>query len=79
MTDEGVKKINLYPFQKDLLKSMQDNRYSIILASRQVGKCFFPISKLQIKNLQGFDNYSFFKVVFCFYFYGSCVCGSFNS
>lgn len=38
MTDEGVDKIKLRPYQKKVLKAFQNNRYCIYLASRQVGK-----------------------------------------
>ena len=35
--DEGKVKIELYKFQKQLLKSFKSNRFNIVLASRQVG------------------------------------------
>jgi len=38
MTDEGVRKIKLRDYQQDMLKDFQDNRYVIMLASRQIGK-----------------------------------------
>ncbi len=38
MTDDGIVKIDLYPFQRNILKTFQDNRYTCLLASRQVGK-----------------------------------------
>jgi hypothetical protein len=51
MTDNGVQKINLRPYQKKVLRAMQDNRMLIYLASRQVGKCFFFTSKIRIKHV----------------------------
>jgi hypothetical protein len=36
--DEGRKKIKLYPAQKRALRKMRDNRFFILLASRQIGK-----------------------------------------
>ena len=36
--DDGRQKIKLYKFQKRILKSLMDNRFNIILASRQIGK-----------------------------------------
>lgn len=39
MTDQGIKKITLRPYQEKVLKSFQDNRFSVFLASRQIGKC----------------------------------------
>lgn len=36
--DEGKIKINLRPFQKRILRSLRDNRFVVLLASRQIGK-----------------------------------------
>ena len=38
MTDEGVRQIKLRPYQEDMLKNFQDNRFNVMLASRQIGK-----------------------------------------
>jgi hypothetical protein len=38
MTDEGVQKVKLRDYQKDLLYSFQNERFNIVLASRQMGK-----------------------------------------
>jgi hypothetical protein len=38
MTDEGYMKIQLRPYQETVLKSYQDNRWSIFVAPRQIGK-----------------------------------------
>ena len=38
MTDEGIRRIILRDYQKDMLKCFQENRFSIMLASRQIGK-----------------------------------------
>jgi len=38
MTDEGVQQITLRPYQEDMLEDFQDNRFVIMLASRQIGK-----------------------------------------
>jgi len=38
MTDEGIRKIALRGYQKDMLKNFQDNRFNVLLASRQIGK-----------------------------------------
>lgn len=58
--DEGKVKIELYKFQKQLLKSFKGNRFNIVLASRQVGKstcitiyalwlvCFFEDKRITI-------------------------------
>ena len=36
--DAGREKIKLYPAQKKALRCMRDNRFYILLASRQIGK-----------------------------------------
>jgi hypothetical protein len=38
MTDEGIRRITLRDYQKDMLKGFQENRFSVMLASRQIGK-----------------------------------------
>jgi hypothetical protein len=38
MTDDGISKIKLRPYQRDMLRAFQDNRYCVLLASRQIGK-----------------------------------------
>jgi len=36
--DEGKQPIKLYPYQKRILKALVDNRFNVVLASRQIGK-----------------------------------------
>lgn len=38
MTDEGIRRITLRDYQKDMLKGFQENRFTVMLASRQIGK-----------------------------------------
>lgn len=38
MTDEGIRRIQLRDYQKDMLKSFQENRFTVMMASRQCGK-----------------------------------------
>jgi hypothetical protein len=38
MTDEGIRRITLRDYQKDMLKAFQENRFNVMLASRQIGK-----------------------------------------
>ena len=38
MTDEGIRQISLRPYQEDMLAAFQDNRFVVMLASRQIGK-----------------------------------------
>ena len=37
--DKGLIPIQLYPYQKKLIKAFHENRFSIVLACRQSGKC----------------------------------------
>jgi len=36
--DDGKQPIKLYPYQKRILKALVENRFNVVLASRQVGK-----------------------------------------
>jgi len=38
MTDNGIQQVKLREYQKDLLRDFQNNRFNIVLASRQMGK-----------------------------------------
>ena len=38
MTDDGIQKVKLREYQKEMLRNFQDNRFNIVLASRQMGK-----------------------------------------
>ena len=46
----GLEIIKLYKKQKDLLHFLIDNDRSIVLASRQTGKCVFSSTKVNIRN-----------------------------
>lgn len=59
-TEDGKKKINLYKYQKNLLKAFKNNRFNVVLSSRQSGKtttvtiyalwivCFQPDKRITI-------------------------------
>lgn len=36
---KGAQPFHLYPFQYDIVKAFHDNRFSIALTARQMGKC----------------------------------------
>ena len=38
MTDEGIRKVKLREYQKEMLRNFQHNRFNVVLASRQMGK-----------------------------------------
>lgn len=50
MTDEGIRRIKLRPYQERVLRSFQKNRYNVFLASRQIGKCFNDQTIIKIKR-----------------------------
>jgi hypothetical protein len=39
MQEHGIDNVKLYPYQEEMLKMYQDNRYNCVLGSRQIGKC----------------------------------------
>lgn len=48
--DEGLKKIVLYPYQREILPSLQRERFHILLQSRQSGKCVDYTTHIIIRN-----------------------------
>ena len=48
--DRGFVKLKLYPFQKQTVQDIQDNRFIVLKAGRQVGKCFFINTIVKIRN-----------------------------
>lgn len=39
MTDDGLQTIELRPYQEEMLRQFQKERFNVCLASRQIGKC----------------------------------------
>ena len=50
MTDEGICQIELRDYQEDMLRHFVANRFSIVLAARQIGKCLSYNTKIRIKE-----------------------------
>jgi len=48
--DKGVITFEPYEFQKTILKNLQNNRFNIILASRQSGKCLSGCTMIKLRN-----------------------------
>ena len=48
--DEGKQKITLHPYQKKALRMIRDNRFSIMLFSRQTGKCLNESTLCKVRN-----------------------------
>lgn len=50
MTDDGISNIRLRPYQENMLHTFQKNRYVIMMAARQIGKCLLFNTKIKIKE-----------------------------
>lgn len=64
MTPSGLQLCKLRDYQIDYLHHLQNNRFSILLAARQSGKCLSPLSYITIKTPYRFD-----KLLKKYYFY----------
>jgi hypothetical protein len=54
MTDFGLQTIELRPYQEEMLKQFQKERFNVCLASRQIGKCSLHSTEILIlKDGQG--------------------------
>lgn len=57
MTDHGLKTIKLRPYQEEMLRQFQKERFTVCLASRQVGKCLLSSTEIFImKDGKGFKT-----------------------
>jgi hypothetical protein len=50
ITEEGKQKIELRKYQKRLLKAFANNRFNIVLSSRQSGKCLANNTLCKVRN-----------------------------
>jgi hypothetical protein len=50
MTDEGLQVVKLRDYQEEMLRQFQNERFSVVLASRQVGKCLLFDSTIKISD-----------------------------
>lgn len=48
--DKGKVQIELYPFQKRVLRGFRDHRFNAVLSPRQASKCFSGDTKLKIRD-----------------------------
>jgi hypothetical protein len=48
--DRGLVPFEMYDFQKEMIKAMHENSRTIILSSRQMGKCMNNTTKLTLSN-----------------------------
>jgi len=54
--DRGKETIELYPAQKRVLKSLQNNRFVVLLSSRQAGKCLKDDTIVRIRNKKTLES-----------------------
>lgn len=50
VTDDGVMKVKMRDYQENMLYNFQKNRFNIMLASRQIGKCVDYNTTITIQN-----------------------------
>lgn len=48
--DDGIQPFDLYQYQKNMIKLMDENRFSIFTTSRQAGKCITYDTLITIRN-----------------------------
>lgn len=48
MTEDGIQQIKLRDYQEEIVQSFKDNRFNCLMASRQIGKCLYPSSRIII-------------------------------
>jgi len=58
LEDGSIGKMHLREYQKDIIKLYTENRYSILMASRQIGKCLTFNTLITLKD----ENNNIFKV-----------------
>lgn len=66
-TPEGLSPCHLRDYQIEYLKHLQNNRFSIFLAVRQVGKCFSYLSTIKIKIKNTSQVVNRLEKLNCFY------------
>jgi hypothetical protein len=53
MTDDGVRRVELREYQKRMLRNFQNERFNVVLSSRQMGKCLLPSTRIDVIDNQG--------------------------
>jgi len=57
--DGTIGKIKLRDYQKEIISLFNDNRFSILMASRQTGKCVSPSTLIKVKEIESGIEYNF--------------------
>ena len=64
MTDNGVTNITVRDYQERVLKSFQDNRFNVFLASRQIGKCLISNTLVKISSNIGEQDIPLYELFY---------------
>lgn len=64
--DGSYSQMRMRDYQYDILDLYDKNKYSILMASRQVGKCFFPTTSVSVYNTDTYEyeELKFYQLVF---------------
>jgi len=57
LEDGTVGQMHLRDYQKNIIKLYTENRYSILMASRQIGKCFSFNGRILVKDAENHEYY----------------------
>jgi hypothetical protein len=65
--DRGIIQYNPYDFQKTILTNLQNNRFNVVLASRQSGKCLCSDTMIKVRNkktgeIKEMSIYDFYEI-----------------
>lgn len=61
MQEDGISNFELYPYQEQILRMYQEERYSIVLGSRQVGKCSLSSTYVELLKVKVQVHRLYFK------------------
>jgi hypothetical protein len=50
--DEGLILFEPYEYQKEMVKTCKDNRFSVFMCARQLGKCLKNNTKIKVRNIK---------------------------
>ena len=56
MTAEGLAHVKMRDYQVEYLNQLKNNRFSILLAARQSGKCLYGLSKIKLLMCDKLDH-----------------------
>ena len=48
--DKGVIPFGMYDYQEEMVRTFNDNRFTIVKCPRQIGKCFYINTPIRLRN-----------------------------